>query len=313
MQEFILNYYPFFKCIAGECQHTCCAGWKMCIDEQSLVAYKNDTSAFYKVLKKGINFRKSSFKADRKGRCAFLNDKGLCEIIINLGEQSLCQVCRDHPRFKSFFNDRVETGLGFCCEAAAKMILSFEDQITLISIKNDGNQQENDFNQKNILAFREKALSILQNRNAPIDDRIDNLLNECKAGFLEKDFAKVIKRFLNLERLNKTWTKRLKRISKNFTKTTDANLSLYAEQFLVNSVYRHLSDAEDTMSVRARTIAQVFSWWIIKSIIESEKDEKQELLSLTADVVREFSAEVEYSQNNLDKLFDFAYKFIKLL
>ncbi|MBE5754071.1 MAG: hypothetical protein E7340_01865 [Clostridiales bacterium] len=312
MQEFILNYYPLFKCIAGSCKHTCCAGWKMCIDEQSLVAYKNDTSAFYKVLKKGINFRKSSFKADKKGRCAFLNDKGLCEIIINLGEQSLCQVCRDHPRFKSFFNDRVETGLGFCCEAAAKMILSFGDKITLISIKNDGNQQENDFNQKNILAFREKVLLTLQDRNIPIDDRIDSLLTECKASVLDKDFSKIIKRFLSLERLNKSWTKRLKGASKNFTKRADEKLSLYAEQFLVNSIYRHLTDAEDTMWVRARTIACVLSWWVINSIIENEKGEKQEVLSLTADVVREFSAEVEYSQNNLDKLFDFAYKFIKL-
>lgn len=312
MQEFILNYYPFFKCVAGSCKHTCCAGWEMCIDEQSLLSYKNDASEFSNALKKGINFRKSKFNADKSGRCAFLNDKGLCEIIINLGEQSLCQVCRDHPRFKSFFNDRIELGLGFCCEAAAKMILSFEDKIALIPVKDDGTVQENDFNQKNILAFREKVLLTLQDRNIPIGDRIDSLLTECKASVLDKDFSKIIKRFLSLERLNKSWTKRLKGASKNFTKRTDEKLSLYAEQFLVNSIYRHLSDAEDTMSVRARAIACVLSWWVINSIIENEKCISIDLLTLTADIVREFSAEVEYSQKNLDKLFGFSFKFIKI-
>lgn len=224
----------------------------------------------------------------------------------------MCQVCRDHPRFKSFFNDRIELGLGFCCEAAAKIILSFEDKIALIPVKDDGTVQENDFSQKNILAFREKVLSLLQDRNIPIGDRIDSLLTECKASVLDKDFSKIIKRFLSLERLNKSWTKRLKGASKNFTKRTDEKLSLYAEQFLVNSIYRHLSDAEDTMSVRARAIACVLSWWVINSIIENEKGISVDLLTLTADIVREFSAEVEYSQKNLDKLFDFSFKFIKI-
>ncbi len=312
MQELVLNYYPKFKCVAGECKHTCCAGWEMCIDEQSLTAYKNDASEFSNTLKKGINFRKAKFKADKKGRCAFLNDKGLCEIIINLGEQSLCQVCRDHPRFKSFFNDRIELGLGFCCETATKLILTFEDKIELVTIKDDGILQENDFSQKNILAFREKVLAILQDRTLTIDDRISKVLFECKASVLDKDFSKIIKCFISLERLNKSWTKRLKDVSKNFTITTDENLSLYAEQFLVNSIYRHLSGAEDTMFVRARAIACVVSWWVINSIIKSEEHDAKNLLALTVDCVREFSAEVEYSQNNLDKLFDFSYKFIKI-
>ena len=50
MKEYVLNYYPEFKCIANECKHTCCAGWDMYIDENTLNLYKNDSSDFAKTL-----------------------------------------------------------------------------------------------------------------------------------------------------------------------------------------------------------------------------------------------------------------------
>lgn len=312
MKEYTLNYYPQFKCVAEKCKHTCCAGWEMNIDRESLEKYKKVESEFSSALKTGIDFRKSKFKADKFKRCAFLNEKGLCEIIINLGENSLCQVCKDHPRFRSFFDDRTEMGLGFCCEEASRIILSRQEKIELVLVNDDGANEELDFNQKNILEFRKKVLDVLQNRSVDINDRIENLLKECKADFIESDFNKIIKTFLSFERLDKAWAKRLKSINKRFDKSTNQNLSLYCEQFLVNGIYRHLSDAEDTIEVRARTLAVLFSWWVVKSVIEIETNINKDLLDFTIDVVRAFSAEVEYSQKNLNKLFSLGYKFIKI-
>ena len=311
MKEYVLNYYPLFKCIAEKCKHTCCAGWEMNIDEQTLTNYKGYEGELSSALKSGINFKKSKFRTDKLKRCAFLNEKGLCEIIINLGEKSLCQVCTDHPRFRGFFEDRTETGLGFCCEEASRIVLSFKGKIEPILISDDRAEIELDFNEKNLLQFRGKALNIVQDRTVNINQRIENLLALCNANFLEEDFKKVIKTFLSLEKIDKEWTKKLKSITKtSFDKAIDQDLSLYCEQFLVNGLYRHLSDAEDTMWVRARTIALIFSWWVVKSIIDLEKTDN--LLETTIDAVRSFSAEVEYSQKNLDKLFNFCYKFIKI-
>lgn len=311
MKEYILNYYPLFKCIAGECQHTCCADWEMMIDSQSLASYKNEGSPFAKRLKDGINFKKSAFKSDKNGRCAFLNGDGLCEIIINLGESRLCQICRDHPRFRSFFEDRTEMGLGFCCEQASAVILSFTGKIEPLLFSDDGKAEDLSYNHKNVLAFRQRALDILQDRAVDINNRISSLLALCNAGG-EKDFKKIIKAFLSLERLDKAWGSRLKRIkTDNFNQQTNGELSLYCEQFLSNGIYRHLSAAEDTMWVRAITVSLIFAWWVIKEIISNERT-AGDLLSTTADVIRAFSSEVEYSQKNLDKLFGFAYKFIEI-
>ena len=32
------NYYMNFKCIADKCRHTCCAGWEIEIDDETLSA-----------------------------------------------------------------------------------------------------------------------------------------------------------------------------------------------------------------------------------------------------------------------------------
>ncbi len=138
-------------------------------------------------------------------------------------------------------------------------------------------------------------------------------LSLCKANVEAKDFGKILKAFLSLERLDKSWTARLKALKKaSFTTNTDQNLALYAEQFLSNGLYRHLCDAEDAYAVRAKTIACVFGWWIIKSIYEQERVLNSDGFSLLVDVVRAYSVEVEYSDRNLYKLFALANKFIKV-
>ncbi len=317
MKQYQLNYYSKFKCVAGDCKHTCCAGWEMCIDQATLQTYKVHASSFSHKLQKGINFKRAKFKSDRLGRCAFLRDDGLCDIIVNLGEDGLCQVCRDHPRFRSYFNDRVEMGLGFCCEQATKIILSFEDKITPIELFNANAEQtacELDFNQKNILEFRSKVLDLLQDRNSDINERINGVLGLCRANVTERDFNRIVKKFLAFERLDKFWAKRLKSIKEKSAKlSTDQCLSLYCEQFLVNGAYRHLANAEDTLDARARTIACVISWWVVNNIYEVEKVcADTPPFEILVDVVRGFSAEVEYSQKNLDKLFALSYKFIKI-
>ena len=313
MKEYILSYYPNFKCIAGECKHTCCAGWEMNIDEKSLSRYMENETAFSHTLKKGINLKKSQFKADKSGRCAFLNKDGLCEIIINLGEESLCQVCRDHPRFRSFLTDRIEMGLGFSCEQATRLILSFNGKIEPIEVGCDGKEEKVSFIEERLLEFRKKAIDIVQDRALSASERLNKLLKECSANILEKDGAKIVKAFLSLERLDKAWTKRLKGIKKKpFDIKVDDKLSIYFEQFMANGLYRHLLDAEDTVWVRGITVALALSWWIVQSILEQEFLDGEDAFAKVCDIVRAYSAEVEYSQQNLGKLFSFAYKFVKL-
>ena len=38
--------YDSFRCIAGDCPQTCCAGWLIEIDDEALEGYQKETSAY---------------------------------------------------------------------------------------------------------------------------------------------------------------------------------------------------------------------------------------------------------------------------
>ena len=91
------DYFEDFKCIAGECPDTCCAGWQIMIDDKALDYYGAVTGSFGKRLRDSIDWQEGAFYQCEK-RCAFLNEKDLCDIYTELGEGALCQTCKNYPR-----------------------------------------------------------------------------------------------------------------------------------------------------------------------------------------------------------------------
>ena len=117
-------YYPRFHCIADRCRHNCCIGWEIDIDPDTYALYKTVRGDFAKRLHDGIvHGEQPCFRLDAHERCAFLNERGLCDIIVTLGEDALCDICTDHPRFRTYLGDDLRLGLGLCCEAACRLIL----------------------------------------------------------------------------------------------------------------------------------------------------------------------------------------------
>ena len=126
-------YYPAFRCIADKCRHSCCIGWEIDIDPDTRERYRRIPGAFGARLNAAIDDGEvSAFRLGADERCPMLNNNGLCDLITTLGEDALCQICADHPRFRNFFADRTEIGLGLCCEEAARLILSREEPMALI-------------------------------------------------------------------------------------------------------------------------------------------------------------------------------------
>ncbi len=125
MQSLVLNNYKNFKCIANKCKDTCCAGWRIDIDKYTATLYDNDI-----FFKNGINTLKSdkakkTFIMDNKtARCFFLNDDGLCDIVIDKTEKYLCRVCRDYPRITRLYGDYVIYSLSLTCEAVVNQLLT---------------------------------------------------------------------------------------------------------------------------------------------------------------------------------------------
>ena len=120
--------YKNFKCIADKCTDTCCAGWNVVLDENSVAKYDAVKSDFGRKLKENIDFDGKQYTAKMLcDRCAFLNDKNLCEIYINLGESALSEICTNHPRFINDFGGVKEVTFSLSCPESVRLLLSATD------------------------------------------------------------------------------------------------------------------------------------------------------------------------------------------
>lgn len=116
------DYYNTFRCIADKCSDNCCIGWEIDIDTDTAEYYSSVTGEFGKRLKENIS-KENSFIL-KNDRCPFLNGENLCDIIISCGEEHLCQICRDHPRYFEWYGNIKEGGIGLSCEEGARLILT---------------------------------------------------------------------------------------------------------------------------------------------------------------------------------------------
>ena len=130
--------YLHFHCIAGACRHTCCVGWEIDIDDASLQRYQNMEGRLGEKLRRNIALLPSPhFVLSPEERCPFLTGENLCELILGAGEDALCQICTDHPRFRNYWSDRMEIGLGLACEEAARLMLSSDHPLRLVPLGED--------------------------------------------------------------------------------------------------------------------------------------------------------------------------------
>ncbi len=176
------HYYDNFHCIADRCPDTCCAGWQIVIDEETLEKYSRVTGPFGNRLYTSIDWREGIFR-QKKGRCSFLNDKNLCDLYKELGEGALCRTCAMYPRHVEEFEGLRELSLSLSCPVAAKMILTCKAPLVLLEEETDEEEElAEEFEDFDFLMFtqledaRTLIFAIMQDRQVPIEKRIQKVL-----------------------------------------------------------------------------------------------------------------------------------------
>ncbi|MGM9581950.1 MAG: flagellin lysine-N-methylase [Anaerovibrio sp.] len=125
MITIVPDFYDQFSCKAGSCQHTCCQGWEIGIDEPTLYRYEKIKGEIGDKIRQSIIIRDGIFifQLTDDDRCPLLQDDGLCQIIRTLGPKKLCKVCAMHPRFFVYTDELELAGLGLCCEKTCELLL----------------------------------------------------------------------------------------------------------------------------------------------------------------------------------------------
>lgn len=304
MSLFAPAYYSNFHCIAGDCRHSCCIGWEINIDTNTLARYKSlpprERKAIlaHTVTQKGC----TSFRLTPDGRCPFLSSDGLCRLILTHGEEILCDICREHPRFYNTFSNRTEVGLGLCCEEAARLILTESAPFRLICIdkKENAGEVEDPF-EAGFFVAREELFTLLCDRTRSLPQRVEDLLNRFSLSrklIYESDqlWQSV---YRSLERLDPAWDDALA-AWEGASALTSLPDEIAIEQLIAYFLYRHLADSIQDERYAARIAFALLSAHVITSIAMTMGGDDP--LTALIDTARAYSAEVEYNEDNVEAL-----------
>ena len=296
------DYYEDFSCIAGECKHSCCVGWEIDIDEETLACYEAVDGAFGERLRAGIERTEEGacFRLCEDERCPFLNEQGLCDIILTLGEESLSQICTDHPRFCSFYSDRTEIGLGLCCEEAGRLILSREEKMKLVVLQDDGAEEPLSWEEDRLFRIRNQLFDLAQDREKSISERLQELLDAF--GIVSrKNFSEWVNIFLSLEIMDEAWAELLTSAKDFDGEDSMDEWNVAWEQLLCYFLYRHVSETQANLG--ERVFFSVLCVLMIRRLFAylRERDGDADMGELI-ELCRMYSCEIEYSEENTEAL-----------
>ncbi|MBP3678347.1 MAG: flagellin lysine-N-methylase [Agathobacter sp.] len=165
------DYFNEFKCIAGNCPDTCCAGWQIVIDDESLKKYKKIKGDYIWKVMSCVNWEEECFRQDNDKRCAFLNSDNLCDLYKNVGEESLCKTCRDYPRHTEEFEGVREVTLSASCPVVARILMERMTPVHFVKEEHPEEEETEFFGDFDPFLYsiiedgRSAMIDILQNRN----------------------------------------------------------------------------------------------------------------------------------------------------
>lgn len=319
------DFFDKFKCIADRCSDSCCIGWEIDVDENAFEKYnKINTSFGDKIRSQIIKSEDGSncFALGENERCPFLNKENLCDIIINCGEDLICDICREHPRFYEWFVGVTECGLGLCCEEVCRILLENDEHFSLVE-ESDGEEiiletkeeiAESDF-YIFISAFRERLFEILFSKDINFEEKLVKILSEtekfCGEKIKIRNYKNSLELYKQTEPIDEKWTQLINDLSDNFESVLKVekefqektNGDMLYSKILAYIIYRHFIKAVFDESIKERICFAVESVRFILLCDMKTYSEKGELtLRDRIDNLKNWSKQVEYSEENTELL-----------
>lgn len=293
MKIFAPKYYQNFKCVAGDCTHSCCIGWQIEVDRTTLEKYARLHGDYAQKIKESLTKRNPHFKLSKGKRCPHLDENGLCNIISSYGEDYLCDICREHPRFYNRTTKGLEVGLGISCPTACKIVLTSDDYRVFVEVgETDCDEDLPLFNCSKQIT---DILNKISNRSTPLCERItkiENLYGVSPARLSDERWKKYIGM---LEIL----TAQHKELFFNYTNNfkIEKGVENIAERALAYFIFRHLPNANSQHEFGKTLGFCLFCTMLLLSLINSTNAKTLDEIVNLAVIVSE---EIEYSLDNQD-------------
>lgn len=329
------EYYENFHCIGGVCPDSCCAGWEVDVDAESCDYYQTVPGRFGERLRRQLisEGEERYFPLTGDRRCPFLNRENLCEIYIELGEEALCQVCTEYPRYFMEAGQYQQMDMSLSCMELSRIFFSEEGPIRYFRAEDASEGEvlssEEEAKLAELLSLRNACIAFIQEgaETGESGDRFWDSLTEMLSavfseqrevwegtaeGFLSAALSDLPQRFRRLETLDKRWT--------DFTAALNGLLEWESAEALVSEfrlvfrteygrcfrrlaayfLFRYCIDSfyEDSMADILRLLLRSLRTIELMAAVRLRQQGSYRLSDMI-DTVHLFSKEVEHAEENV--------------
>ena len=284
--------YHAFQCKADQCENTCCQLWTIDIDEPTAERYHSMTGSLGESLRQAITVddEGSHFIFSKaQPMCPLLNEKGLCKVVLELGEEGLCDTCHMHPRFYKYIEDLELCGVGLSCEASVELLAQQEPMdFLLFTIEDDHNE------------FNSEERLTLHNIFELLAFDLDPNLFQYTPKPSKQSFKELLDLYKQTEPIDENWTAQVNTLSSKLDQLI-ASVQTYIQQedmSLFNKVYQYILYRQIDM----------LSDYSLESILAYAKDATDYILIASAlegqplKQVARWSQQIEYDEDNVELL-----------
>ena len=284
--------YHEFQCKANRCENTCCQLWTIDIDEPTAERYHSMTGSLGESLRQAITVddEGSHFIFSKaQPMCPLLNEKGLCKVVLELGEEGLCDTCHMHPRFYKYIEDLELCGVGLSCEASVELLARQEPMdLLLFTIEDDHNE------------FNPEERLTLHNVFELLAFNLDPNLFQYTPKPSKQSFKELLDLYKQTEPIDENWTAQVNTLSSKLDQLI-ASVQTYIQQedmSLFNKVYQYILYRQIDM----------LSDYSLESILDYAKDGTDYILMASAlegqplKQIARWSQQIEYDEDNVELL-----------
>ena len=221
--------------------------------------------------------------------CPLLNEQGLCKVVLELGEEGLCDTCHMHPRFYKYIEDLELCGVGLSCEASVELLAedTQSDQV-IFTIEDDDSE------------FSPDERLTIQNIFELLALDIDSSYFQYSPNPDVQYYAKLLDLYGTTEPIDEEWTVQINTLSHDIEKLITAVQSYIAnhDMGLFNKVFQYILYRQIDM----------LADYSLESILSYARDGVEYIL-ITSVIegsplkqVARWSQQIEYDEDNVELL-----------
>ena len=277
------SFYSRFACKAGDCVRSCCVqDWEIDIDDDTAALYQSLEGPLGNEIRQAMRRNEETYYWDMKdGKCPFLNNQGLCRIVLEKGEGALCDICAMHPRFFVYAGNFELAGTGLCCEKTVELLLEEEGPLVFVT----------DYPEE-----KASLASLLHALGYNVDKKnltfISSISTTC--------YEPLLSHYEKTEPINAAWTASLLHIKKHVQEASGR-----VRQMLAKIPSSHLTRIYQYILYRGLEKAEIYG---LPAVMTYARESVDFILLATAfygdlpEQVRLWSEQIEYDTENVDLL-----------